>query len=522
MTPPDTRGHALRGRVARLAADSDRLRVGLAALLVAVPALGLYALTLLPDVDFWDTAEFQAVGSVLGIAHPTGYPTYTLLLWLASLAFGPLGNEAVRANLLSALAVAAGCGILAGLAAALTRRLVAGVVTGAALAVTPQAWSVAVRADPHALHLFFVCLLLGLLVGWQQRQRAELAADRWLLGAAVAFGLSMGNHALTLLLVPGIVVFVIAVAPALLVERVRFAAGCVAASALAAAAVYAYLPLRSAMNPPLDYGNPQTLDGLLYVVFAEQFRGSFHALPAVGDALSAVSGETFAALSLIALLIPVGVYEGVVRRGALLLLVATWAGVGWLFALAYSNAGIERYYLTPLAGAALLAGLGAASVWSAAERALAAGPAARRVLAAALGIALLATPAAAVPARYERLDASGQAHGRAYLELALPVFERDAVVISWWSISTTLWYGQFVEGRRQDLFVVDDSTRDDRDLGSVEEVIERFLGQRPVYLLRVPDDLPFYEGRYQLTQVLPQPGIGSPIFRVDGRRPGGG
>ena len=39
------------------------------------------------DADLWlDTAEFQAIGPVLGTAHPTGYPTYTLLAWLASVA----------------------------------------------------------------------------------------------------------------------------------------------------------------------------------------------------------------------------------------------------------------------------------------------------------------------------------------------------------------------------------------------------------------------------------------------------
>ena len=66
----------------------------LAALPVFLAALLLYASTLLPDVGLWDTAEFQTVGSVLGIAHPTGYPTYTLMAWLASVVLGPFGNEA--------------------------------------------------------------------------------------------------------------------------------------------------------------------------------------------------------------------------------------------------------------------------------------------------------------------------------------------------------------------------------------------------------------------------------------------
>ena len=60
-------------------------------------ALALYVRTLLPDVGTWDTAEFQAIGPLLGIAHPTGYPAYTLVAWLASMVLQPFGNEALRA-----------------------------------------------------------------------------------------------------------------------------------------------------------------------------------------------------------------------------------------------------------------------------------------------------------------------------------------------------------------------------------------------------------------------------------------
>ena len=78
----------------------------LATVPVFLGALALYMATLLPDVGVWDTAEFQTLGPVLGIAHPTGYPTYTLLLWLASVVLQPFGNEAYRADLLSATLVA--------------------------------------------------------------------------------------------------------------------------------------------------------------------------------------------------------------------------------------------------------------------------------------------------------------------------------------------------------------------------------------------------------------------------------
>ena len=51
---------------------------------VGLLASALWLWRLMPGVGFWDTAEFQMVLPVMGTAHPTGYPTYVLLGWLAS------------------------------------------------------------------------------------------------------------------------------------------------------------------------------------------------------------------------------------------------------------------------------------------------------------------------------------------------------------------------------------------------------------------------------------------------------
>ncbi|HXW00919.1 MAG TPA: DUF2723 domain-containing protein, partial [Anaerolineae bacterium] len=63
----------------------------------------LYLTTLAPSVVtlFDDSLEFQLVTYQLGIAHPTGYPLYTLLGKLFTLII-PVGNIAYRVNLMSA------------------------------------------------------------------------------------------------------------------------------------------------------------------------------------------------------------------------------------------------------------------------------------------------------------------------------------------------------------------------------------------------------------------------------------
>jgi hypothetical protein len=498
----------------------DRLPL-VAGLIVGLPALALYVRTLLPDVGVWDTAEFQAIGPVLGIAHPTGYPSYTLLAWLASVVLQPFGDPALRANLLSALLVAFGVATVAALVTRLTGRLVIGVGAGVALAVSGETWAIALHADPHALHFALTAGLLLLLAVWAERRLAGKPGDRWLLGASALFAVSLGNHALTILLAPGIALFVFMVDPRLL-RRPRMIAACALTIALLTVGIYAYLPLRSAMNPPLDYANPQTWEGFRYLVFAEQFRGTFRALPDLASALRTIGTETLDQLGVFALLALVGAIAGAFRRPALVVLLLAWFGFNWYFALGYINADIGRYYLVPIMSAAVLGGLGAAAIWDLLawswQHAGGRPALAPSVIALLAAVVLIATPLAAVPARFDTVDESGDVSARRWLDNVLNALPQDAVVVSWWSYSTTLWYGQYVEGRRPDVTVIDDSTITQQHLGNADSVVASYFGRRPVFVIRLAQDIAELEQYYVLS---PLPGTAwATVFRVVAARAG--
>ena len=107
---------------------------------VGVIATALAAWRLMPGVGFWDTAEFQTIPPILGTAHPTGYPTYVILGWLASIVLAPFGEPAFRMNLLSAILVGVAAGITVDLVRLLTRSTIIGVAAGLGLAATPIVW----------------------------------------------------------------------------------------------------------------------------------------------------------------------------------------------------------------------------------------------------------------------------------------------------------------------------------------------------------------------------------------------
>ncbi len=488
------------------------------AVAVGVLAFAASWLALMPGVGFWDTAEFQAVGPLMGTAHPTGFPTYVLLGWLASVVLQPLGDPAFRMNALSAICVGVAAAVAVDLVRALTRSVALGVAVGVGLALTPIVWAIGTHADPHALHLALVAVLLRLLVAWEDRVRAgQPTADRYLLAATVAFGLAMGNHSLTLLLALPVGLYVLAVDRAIL-GRPRFILTCMGALAVTLFLVYLELPLRAGpFRAALVYGRPETLDGFLYVVFAQQFQGSLQ--DPIGDLpgkVHALIDVTVAQFGILAPLIPVGFAATVARRPAYALLTGTAVLITCFFAASYINADIDRYYLGPILMAwtwlAILAAVAVEGVVEMLGRGDPGGrfddgdprPRVSRVPAVVAGIAacLLVLPSvAAADTTLASVDRSRDRTASVWLDSVLSQLQPGAVVISWWSYSTPLWYAQRVEGVRPDIVIVDDRTRLDKNLGSIEDVIDANLGRAPVYLLRetlaaIPDLAEKYDIEY--------------------------
>ena len=527
-----------------------------AALLAGVVAFGLARLTLLPGLGFWDTGELQVVGPVLGTAHPTGFPAYVLLGWLASIAFAPFGDPAFRMNLLSAVLVGGATTLTVVLAHRLTGHVWIAFATGLVMAAVPIVWTIGTRADAHALHVFLVALLLVLLVGWERRvrtagggsgsqstagrRRLARPGDRWLLAAALVFGVSLANHTLTLLLAPGIGLYVLAAQPGIL-RRPRFIMALAVALLATTALLFLELPLRAGVfRAPLVYGHPERLGGFLYVVFAQQFLGALdQPFANLGGKIVTLGQFSFDQLGELSLVIPIAFVVAVKRQPRYALLTGVSVLITAWFASSYVNADISRYYLGPAVMVLSWLALLAAEVVELLARVMRAevldaprgvmmSP--RRVarfgttspvafvLEVTLAVAFLVPTVQALPDRARAADLTSDHVASEWAHRAMLIMEPDAVVVSWWSYSTTLWYAQIVEGLRPDVWIVDDRTRLDDNLGEVTDVIDAQLGHRPVYVVRLAgdDDLAAVEARFDV-QVFTMP-TEQPIMKILGRR----
>lgn len=497
---------------------------------------------LMPGVGFWDTGEFQAVLPVMGTAHPTGYPTYVLLGFVGNLLLTPLGEPAFRITVLSLLAVAVAAGATVVLVRRLTGSTIIGAAVGLGLATTPVVWVNATRADPHPIHLAFVALLLLALVRWEhgrrdlrdgdagQQERDERRVDRRLVLAAVLFGLAAGNHSLMLLLVPPVALYVLSVEPGIW-RRWKLVFACLGAAFGTVALVYLELPIRGGLVPaPLVYGQPATWDGFWYIALAEQFRGSldnpFADLPKKLGDLATFTGDQLGA---VALAIPPAFLIAARRAPRYTLLTGSALAITVLFNQSYANADIDRYYLGPVLWvwtwigmlavevadfvAVRVGGVVALSTRSFDNPAL---QRASMVTAAIVGAVLLLPALADLDARRQAADRSDETDAVHWLAEALPAVPEGAVLVSWWSTSTPLWYAQKVQGLRADLDIIDDRTMLDRNLGRAPDVIAANLGLRPVYVIRANDtDLGELQSQFDMTLVASGGATG--VWAVHGR-----
>jgi hypothetical protein len=262
---------------------------------------------------------------VLGVPHPPGTPLFVMLghVWADVLR---IGAYAWRTNLMSATFSAAGAGCFFLVA----HRLLAGEdavrrVGGAAAAAvisgfTFTVWQNSNETEVYTVATFSIAAICWLCLCWRDA-RATARAPQYLLLVVYLAALSIGNHLLALLVGPAVSVFVgftlraapapdpaerrvewsewavvtalwtvlVAVGlgstPLLYVSGVLFGAALVAAAlagawafplaALGVAAVgvstYAFLYIRSGLQPVLDEADPETWRNLLAVIRREQY-----------------------------------------------------------------------------------------------------------------------------------------------------------------------------------------------------------------------------------------------------------
>ena len=425
---------------------------------VFVVAFGVYAATLTPTIGLVDSGALTVAAHSLGNAHPPGFPLYLLLTHLFTML--PFGSVAVRANMASAFFGALSCAMVALAVAEIvltpaptTKKgqvepppsplplYLTMAFGGLLLAFSRTLWAYATVAEVYALNTFLLTAILWLMLSWRRTRE-----PRRLVLAAALFGLALGVHHVTIgLTLLGIAALVLQTEKLAFFRTKTFALAAVVSIA-ALLAIYAYLPLRAAQDPPLNWGDPDTMQRVVDHITAKQYR-SYVNTESQGKQVDAVIAYTTRELGPrwfpIALLLGIyGFYAAWRRdRGLFWLLLLMIVAIGaWM--LVYPIVNDQDAYLLPAFVALVLAAsFGAATL------------ARGRV---AILAALLILPLLAVGVHWRYRDRSDFTVAKDYVDNTLRGIEPNSLLITDdWQLWAPLFYFREAEGLRRDVIPIE-------------------------------------------------------------------
>jgi hypothetical protein len=429
-------------------------------LLVFVLYLRTLAPTILPydSPDLLDVPMLQMQVCVLGMTHPTGYPSYLMLSHLFT--YLPFGDCAYRSNLASAAYAALSVTAVFAAGYLLARRVVAAAAAALAFGLGTTLWSQAVMAEVYTLNALLIAITILALLLWRERRR-----DGYLLLSAFLVGLCMTNHLTSGLLLPASLLFVALVDWRKLVN-VRLVLGG-AALFVAGLAPYLYLPLRSAMDPPFKANDPTTLERFWYVVSGGNLRGGFFAFgPAeLPGRVAFYLGHLFDNLHLGLVAIGVAGFVVLLVHARAVAAFLGFLYLGWLFhAIENDIPDVQLYFIPTYLVLCIAMAVGFAFLLSEAEGLLGRFP--RAAVVVVLSVVALLLPLPGVTESYASNDMSGDYRGRRILENVADNAAPNSTVLHHRS---NLYYLVTVEKRRQDLTLVDPFWHN-RDIGYADIV----------------------------------------------------
>lgn len=253
----------------------------------------IYLFTLAPSVIQIDSGELAAVQATLGIAHPTGYPLFTMIGYLFLKIPLPL-TKILQANLLAAIWCSLSILFFVktveiifnnlkqnSLAQKTKQRMkiletgftkdqiMISIYTGAFyLAFSKTFWMQSTSVEVYSLQAFLFSLILFFTI------RAYYSVSKkysdWIfVGLALALGFS--NHMTTLLALPFAAVLFF-LKEKFTYRSLKIIGFTVAASLPVLFLLYLYIPIRAASQPILNWGNPVNFENFWRHFTGKQYQ----------------------------------------------------------------------------------------------------------------------------------------------------------------------------------------------------------------------------------------------------------
>ena len=279
-------------------------------ILTGIAAFIAFLTTIAPSVIEIDTGELATVQATLGIAHPTGYPLFTILGYIFSLIPLPF-SKIFQLNLLASVYCAIAISIFtytaklildnlssfqfnkvvksktkkkkkgfdknqpqavtSSLVLSETVKIISAVFGGLSLALSKTFWFQSTSVEVYSLHLLLITLIiLALLKAFLFSDKEKSYSKYWMIFAA-ALALGFTNHMTTLLIIPGVAY--------LYFTQNRFNSRSIKQIFFMLLIffpifilVYSYLPIRASQNPAMNWGNPIEWERIIRHISGQQYQ----------------------------------------------------------------------------------------------------------------------------------------------------------------------------------------------------------------------------------------------------------
>lgn len=459
-------------------------------ILTGIAVFIVYIFTLAPTVIQIDVGELASVQATLGIAHPTGYPLFTILGYLFNQIPLPF-SSIYKLNLLSALWCAIGVILFVYTAKLFLEYLdkfqslkektqkkeqkrkkkqkeisqeakeeklnipekviyISAIAGGLMLAFGETYWFQSTAVEVYSLHIMLLLAVIYFLLKafiYEEKSFADSLKYWMIFSLFLALGFS--NHMTTLLILPG-VAYLYFNKYGFMIDSFKRLAIMISFFVVILLLFYSYLPFRASQNPYLNWGNPVDWERIWRHVSGQQYQvWLFSSTDAAKKQflyfINSLPGEFTVTLFLSA--------AGLIFSFAKVRKLFNFLLISFLFTIIYSInydiSDIDAYFLLAYTSLAFFAVLGAVKIFDIlkTKKEIIAVPV--MLIALFIGIQIFIN--------YNKVDQSKQWTYEDYTLAIMEFTDENGLLFSyqWDYFLSATYYYQFVEGIRKDIAVID-------------------------------------------------------------------
>lgn len=430
----------------------------------------VYLFTIAPSVIQIDTGELAAVQATLGIAHPTGYPLFTILGYLFLLIPLPFTKIFV-ANLLAAIFCSLTIVILVKTLYLIlnrpvdskepkiekqenipikkhllneNRKIIFSIVGGLTLAFSETFWFQSTSVEVYSLHIFLISLIIYFILKFYLEGKNNLI--NWII-ISLLLALGFSNHMTTLLILPS-TAYLFFSQNKLNANGLKKIGLMILTGTAVLILFYSYLPLRAMQNPALNWGNPVNFENMIRHISGKQYQvWIFSSFDAAGKQLEYfLTGlpSEFGYLGLIAAII--GLFYAYKYYRKFFYFFITAFVFTLFYSINYDIVDIDSYFLLSYYSLTVFAALGVIYLYHKfkTDKSM-------------LTIGFFVVPLLSLVVNFTKVDQSNVYTFEDYTKTILNSTKKNSLIFGyqWDYYISPSYYFQFVEGYRYDVKIID-------------------------------------------------------------------